>query len=110
MFIILQMEIAVGQISCCCLTLNCISEESARTVAGPLKSVLGLVRQQELRPVVLLHEADEGLRYVPVADPRPCEHVVGAARDIFLPGEDCSKTSCSEKRKSPNSVWVEGHW
>ena len=110
MFIILKVEITVGQISSCCLTLNCISEESARTVTRPLKSVLLLVRQQEPRPVVLLHEADEGLRDVPVADPRPCEHVVGAAREIFWSGEDCPKTPCSKKRKRPTTVLVEGHW
>ena len=90
----------------CVISLNLygFDKELARLISSPLKSLLLLGSQQEFLPVVLLHEADEGLCDVPVADPRPCEHVVGAVRGILLSGEDCPKSSSSEKRHCSTSI------
>ena len=104
-----QIKIFVGQVCSTCLIVESILKEPARAITRPFNPILPLVSQHEFRPVVLLHEPDKSLSNVSVADPGPCEHVVGVAWLILLSGEDQPKSSCREKGKGSLSILVERH-
>ena len=109
-FVTIQLNSVVCKVCSTCLKFEGTLEEPARAIACPLNPILPLVSQQELLPVVLSHEPDEGLCDVSVADPGPCEHVVSVVRMSLLSGEDQPKSSCRKEWKLSPSILVHHCW
>ena len=106
-FVTIQLNSVVSKVCSTCLNFEGTLEEPARAIACPLNPILLLISQQELLPVVLSHEPDEGLCDVSVADPGPCQHVVSVVRMSLTSGEDQPKSSCRKEWKLSLSILVE---